>query len=131
MWESAFGKVMTMASQQAPLSLSVGLLSCFWTGELKIVLCSGWVADITIYGRFPVTYFETDAYITFLNEQNLPNLNLTVDDATRLKRIKPAQILKKQGRSILEMAGSVEKITHFLETFTQCSSPGRLEKSIK
>jgi hypothetical protein len=35
---------------------------------------------VTIYGRFPVTYFETDASITFLNEQNLPNLNLTVDD---------------------------------------------------
>jgi hypothetical protein len=45
-----------------------------------------------IYGRFPVTYFETEAYITFLNEQNLPNLNLTVDDAKRLKRSKPAQI---------------------------------------
>jgi hypothetical protein len=42
-----------------------------------------------------VTYFETDAYITFLNEQNLPNLNLTVDDATHLKRSKPAQIKKK------------------------------------
>jgi hypothetical protein len=48
-------------------------------------LCSGWVAAVTIYGCFPVTYFETDAYITFLNEQNLPNLNLTVEDATRLK----------------------------------------------
>jgi hypothetical protein len=76
-------------------------------------LCSGWVAAVTIYGRFPVTYFETDAYINFLNEQNLPNLNLTVDDATRLKRSKPAQIKKKQGWSIFEPAGSVEKITHF------------------
>jgi hypothetical protein len=37
-----------------------------------------------------------DAYITFLNEQNLPDLNLTVGDATRLKRSKPAQILKSK-----------------------------------
>jgi hypothetical protein len=40
----------------------------------------------------PLIYFETDAYITFLNEHNLPNLNLTVDDATRLKKSKPAHI---------------------------------------
>jgi hypothetical protein len=51
---------------------------------------------VTIYGRFPVTYFETDANITFLNEQNLPNLNLTVEYATRLKRIKPAHTLKSK-----------------------------------
>jgi hypothetical protein len=94
-------------------------------------LCSGWVAAVTIYGRFPVTYFETDAYITFLNEKSLPNFNLTVDDATRLKRSKPAQNLRKQGRSVFEPAGSVEKITQFLEFFTQCSSPGQLEKSVK
>jgi hypothetical protein len=55
-------------------------------------LCSGCVAAVTIYGSFPVTYFETDAYITILNEQNLPNLNLTVGDATGLKGSKPAQI---------------------------------------
>jgi hypothetical protein len=76
-------------------------------------LCSGWVADVAIYGRFPVTYFE----ITFLNEQNLPNFNLTVDDATGLKRNKPAQFFKKQGRSIFEPAGSVEKITYFFGNF--------------
>jgi hypothetical protein len=73
---------------------------------------------MTIYGRFPVTYFETDAYITLLNEQNLPDLNLTVDDATRLKRSKPAQIFKKKrGRPIFEPAGSVEKISQFFGNF--------------
>jgi hypothetical protein len=71
-------------------------------------LCSGWVADVTIYGRFPVTYFERDAYITFLNEQNLPNLNLIVDDATRLKRSKPAQI-KKKAKTVYFQAGRVSR----------------------
>jgi hypothetical protein len=71
-------------------------------------LCSGWVADVTIYGRFPVTYFETDANITFLNEQNLPNLNLTVDDATRLKRSKPAQFFFK-ARPVYFRAGRVRR----------------------
>jgi hypothetical protein len=91
-------------------------------------LCFGWVADVTMYGCFSVTYFEMDAYITFLNEQNLPNLNLTIDDATRLKGGKPAQILKKQDRSIFEWAGSVEKITQCSKISTQCSRPGQLEK---
>jgi hypothetical protein len=80
-------------------------------------LCSGWVVNVTIYGRFPVTYFEMDAYITFLNEQNQANLNPTVDDATRLKRSKPAQIKKKQGRSIFEPTGSLKKITHLFGIF--------------
>jgi hypothetical protein len=75
-----------------------------------------------------VTYFETDAYITFLNKQNLLNLNLTVDDATRLKGSKPAQFLKKQSRSIFEPTGSVEKITQGSKISTQCSRPGWLEK---
>jgi hypothetical protein len=43
-----------------------------------------------------------------LNEQNLPDLNLTVDDATRLKRSKPAQILKK-ARPVYFRAGRVSK----------------------
>jgi hypothetical protein len=71
-------------------------------------LCSGWVAAVTIYGRFTVTYFETDAYITFLNEENPPNLNLSHNDATRLKKSKPAQILKK-ARPVYFRAGSVSR----------------------
>jgi hypothetical protein len=54
-----------------------------------------------------MTYFETDAYIAFLNEQNLTNLNLTVDDA-RLKRSKPAQIRKKS-KPIYFRAGRVSR----------------------
>jgi hypothetical protein len=81
-----------------------------------------------VNGCFPVTRFEMDTYITLLNKQNLPNVNLTVDDATRLKGSKPAQFKKKQGRSILEPGGSVEKITQCSKISNQCSWAGRLEK---
>jgi hypothetical protein len=48
MRQSMFDKCMTMARQQAYLPFSVGLLSYFWTWELKIMLCSGWVAAVNI-----------------------------------------------------------------------------------
>jgi hypothetical protein len=46
-------------------------------------------------GRFPVTYFKTDTYITFLNKQNLPYVHMTVENATRLKREQASSILFK------------------------------------
>jgi hypothetical protein len=62
-------------------------------------------------GHFPVTYFETDTYITFLNKQNLPNVNLTVDDVTHLKGSRPAQISNK-ARLVYSRAGRVGRKDH-------------------
>jgi hypothetical protein len=47
-----------------------------------------------------------------MSEQNLSNVNMTVDDVTRLKGSKPAQIKKKQCRFIFEPAGSVFEPTY-------------------
>jgi hypothetical protein len=48
-----------------------------------------------------------------MSDENLPNVNLTVNDVTRLKGSKPAIILyKDQDRLIFEPAGSDFELTN-------------------